>query len=469
MSIKTRRGNSRRGVGPLEAVVITCCGMLDYLLIQSLFNTAGILVPEWMQYFNAGSATVAWVGASITGSTFLFSPFGSLLVKQFGLRPMLVSSGVLCSLSIVLSALATRLYIVIICWTVSGFCIAVHIAPVASYVLTRFGRHRALANGIVALGAATGSLIYPIIINQLLEHYDWRGCLVIIGGIALNLAPLTMVNRNWSTRGRSRAIVAAEDGVLLEALKTNEINPERDAKTRKEKEIRMEYSRWVIFKESLQLTLFKKPFMITMLLHTSVSYMAVSIIVIHMVAGFKELMNLESDEARMTVTAFGVGNIIGRVLISLLAHHKSIDTFTVYIFGNLFVGLIALAPVCRGFVAAMCLSGFVGFSLASFGCLLQVVLVEVFGERLVLMAYSYAILTGGFGYIAGGPIAGSIYDHWLDYSYSFYLSSALAVGGTLIIFPNWFNHLRRLYKGQNSSGELSPETKDWIASQITLT
>ena len=44
-----------------------------------------------------------------------------------------------------------------------------------------------MALGILSLGPAVGSLVIPILLEKLTEIYDWRGTLLILGGVASNI------------------------------------------------------------------------------------------------------------------------------------------------------------------------------------------------------------------------------------------------------------------------------------------
>ena len=44
-----------------------------------------------------------------------------------------------------------------------------------------------MALGILSLGSAIGSMVIPILLEKLIETYEWRGTLLIVGGIASNV------------------------------------------------------------------------------------------------------------------------------------------------------------------------------------------------------------------------------------------------------------------------------------------
>ena len=58
-----------------------------------------------------------------------------------------------------------------------------------------FDKRRALANGIVSSGAGVGMFLFSILGRYLLDHYTWKGKMLIEAAIALNMIPCAMVFR----------------------------------------------------------------------------------------------------------------------------------------------------------------------------------------------------------------------------------------------------------------------------------
>ena len=48
-------------------------------------------------------------------------------------------------------------------------------------------KQRMMALGILSLGSAIGAMVIPILLEKLIETYEWRGTLLIVGGIASNI------------------------------------------------------------------------------------------------------------------------------------------------------------------------------------------------------------------------------------------------------------------------------------------
>lgn len=68
-------------------------------------------------------------------------------------------------------------------------------------VLTWFQKHRGIALALVLTGSGTGSIVIPLLIQAVIQHYDWRRGYLVLGCIALLGIPLTaLLVRNRPVR-----------------------------------------------------------------------------------------------------------------------------------------------------------------------------------------------------------------------------------------------------------------------------
>ena len=69
-----------------------------------------------------------------------------------------------------------------------GFCIST--LPSAVIILHHFSANRTLASGLATLGFSAGNIVGPRITEFLLEHYGWKGTLLILSALVANRAPI---------------------------------------------------------------------------------------------------------------------------------------------------------------------------------------------------------------------------------------------------------------------------------------
>ena len=135
----------------------------------------------------------------LSGVSALLSPFLGNLMDRSSLKRMMLIGGGLIAAGYASLSLATSFNHVLI---VFGLFIApanVLLGPMAVTVLLSrwFARRRGLAIGIAIAGVATGSIVYPVIIQALLNHFEWRTAFQVFGLLLLAVtipAALLVVN-----------------------------------------------------------------------------------------------------------------------------------------------------------------------------------------------------------------------------------------------------------------------------------
>jgi MFS family permease len=160
----------------------------------------------------------------------LLSPFLGNLMDRSSLRRMMLIGGGLIAAGYASLSLATNFNHVLI---VFGLFIApanVLLGPMAVTVLLSrwFSRRRGLAIGIAIAGVATGSIVYPVIIQALLNHFEWRAAFQVFGLLLLAVtipAALLVVNhphdRGLHADGASEdspSVRAARDAAPVSAM-----------------------------------------------------------------------------------------------------------------------------------------------------------------------------------------------------------------------------------------------------------
>ncbi|XP_050028904.1 monocarboxylate transporter 14-like [Dermacentor andersoni] len=67
---------------------------------------------------------------------------------------------------------------------------------ISIYTVSYFDQYRGIASGIRFTGVSLTGIIGPSLLAQLAKTYNFQGCLLITGGLMLNLIPLMMMLRN---------------------------------------------------------------------------------------------------------------------------------------------------------------------------------------------------------------------------------------------------------------------------------
>ncbi|XP_074650271.1 monocarboxylate transporter 13-like [Tubulanus polymorphus] len=430
--------SAEKDPGKIEGCFLILAAVGIYICIGGLINTTGIIIVEWVEYFKTGYRIVGWIGTGSSTMSYIFAPLAGFLVKRFGLRRCLVVSAFVNGSVVSFSAFSANLWVIYILWLIAGLCQAFHIGPVIAYIMIRFRRHRSIANAFVVSAISLGTIVFGVIINKSIEAYTWRGAVLLLGALSLNMAPCALILRNWNKRPHK------EDALLLKQIEEEGPN---GLTAGAEKQEFNDTNSSNGCRNVLHLEVFRKPFFVSYSISVFFLFLASSVIVVHIVSGFRDLCKLELEDARYLVPCLGTSNLIGRFVVSVISHHPRVDTLTLYQIMNILFGItVAIVPLFEGFVAAAILVVIIGLVFTSFGALAHLVVTEMIEERYIHMSVQYMFFVAGIGYMIGGPLAGWVYDVTGNYVYSFELTASLLGVSVLVLLPSWFKHIRQLKK-----------------------
>jgi MFS family permease len=286
-----------------------------------------------------------------------------------------------------------------------GFLITPSIATLSQH----FVRHRGITTGIAISGSSLGGVIWPIAINQLLNHkgvsFGWT--MRIMGFMMMPLVAFAVLAVRLP---KAKVVPISEDGTGA---------PTKPAK-----------------KKKTDLSFVKSPTFILFAIGLIIYYLAFSGPMFFTPSYAVEVLHSSSSFAFYTLAILNAASMFGRILPGLLADY----------FGNF--NICALAAVVSGVVsfcwtAADTEGGLVAWSLAygfasgamlslQMTCIAQISNPEARGTSmgLIMMSTSLAILFGS-------PIAGKLTEHGYI-AISMYCGACLVLGGLLI----WLARLR---------------------------
>lgn len=162
--------------------------MMVNILIPGTIKSFGVLFLEFLDAFNASPATAAWIPALCY---FLYSslgPVSSILSVKYSYRTVTIMGGASAAIGMIVSFWATSVSFLYISYGVLvGIGAGLSFPPTVYIVTSYFVKLRGLANGLCISGSALGSIILPPLLRYLLETYGYRGAVLIMGGVTLNV------------------------------------------------------------------------------------------------------------------------------------------------------------------------------------------------------------------------------------------------------------------------------------------
>jgi MFS family permease len=178
-------------------VVLGAAFAIITLAIGTLFSLGVFLKPieEAMGWSRSGISAIAWLNWVIVG---LGSFVAGSLSDRFGTRVVVLAGGGVLGLGLVLSSQVTALWQFYLTFGVLvGSGVSAFYVPLTVTAIKWFGARRGLAAGIVSAGNGFGILVLSPLSRWLINEFDWRVALLILGDLAwLVVIPAALLIRN---------------------------------------------------------------------------------------------------------------------------------------------------------------------------------------------------------------------------------------------------------------------------------
>ncbi|KAM9803750.1 monocarboxylate transporter 12-B-like [Neosynchiropus ocellatus] len=167
-------------------IVIGC--FLATICIRAVTRCVSMFFVEFQLHFEKDYSTTAWIHSLIDCTTMLCAPLGGFLGNRISCRATVILGGLLSSAGLILSSFASSLEHLYICLGVlTGLGFALSYTTSIAMVGKYFSERKALAYGIAMSGSGIGTFVLAPAVQMLIEHYSWRGALLVLGGFVANL------------------------------------------------------------------------------------------------------------------------------------------------------------------------------------------------------------------------------------------------------------------------------------------
>ncbi|XP_077981588.1 monocarboxylate transporter 13-like [Glandiceps talaboti] len=168
--------------------VVAFGGFFVYFLFGGQGSSFGVLYVEFLDAFGASKASTAWIGSIFFGVGILSHLLSMTLINRFGYRTVVMIGGFLSSVGLFATSFATSIeqvyfiygvFVGLWFWTLS--------LPTLGSVGKYFTKRLPLAMGIILSGTGAGQFALSFTIHLLLDEYGWRGTLMILAALNLNI------------------------------------------------------------------------------------------------------------------------------------------------------------------------------------------------------------------------------------------------------------------------------------------
>ncbi|XP_070564039.1 monocarboxylate transporter 13-like isoform X2 [Ptychodera flava] len=168
-------------------VVVFGCFILFTLSFGESF-AFGVLFVAFLDAFDATKAEAAWIGSLSLGVGVISNFIALALLRKYEHRTVIMIGTIMYSGGIIISAFTTSIGQIYFTYGgVSSFGIWLFPLSLMGIIKEYFEERLPLAVALAMAGTGAGQCIMSVSSQMLLDQYGWRGTLLIVGAINLNI------------------------------------------------------------------------------------------------------------------------------------------------------------------------------------------------------------------------------------------------------------------------------------------
>ena len=262
--------------------------------------------------------------------------------------------------------------------------------------------------GIVSSAGSLGLIVYPFLLEHLLMEYGWRGSLLIVAGMNLNVCVCGAL------------MFPAPKGTSQKRINDQLLNR------------RTQQTLFGMLK-----TLITNKRYILLVISCVFNSFGISVFSSHMPAYAVTETNMNTFQMPALLSAMGMAGFLSRIGLGFLMKSPRVSTPMLFILSNLLGGVVvACIPATKTFAGMLILSSLFGVSFAASGPVLWGLVILFTRVDLFTIALSYVMIAWGIGFTFGAPFAGKKFIYiLLRYCYPFVNVLILDFKSHMYLFP----------------------------------
>ncbi|XP_035759136.1 monocarboxylate transporter 3 [Egretta garzetta] len=399
-------------------------------------KAVSVYFKELMKDFHVGYSDTAWISSIMLAMLYGTGPVCSIMVNQFGCRPVMLIGGLLASSGMILASFTTNIIeLYLTAGVLTGLGMALNFQPSLIMLGTYFDKRRPLANGLAAAGSPVFLSSLSPLGQVLLEKFGWRGGFLIMGGLLLNCCTCGAVMRPLDM-GMKRKMEKAQDKYEAKEMlpiggKSEEGISATDG-TKKAKKAKKKPRKG---KKLLDFSIFSNRGFIIYTISKFILVLGLFVPPILLVNYAKDT-GVPDTEAAFLLSIIGFIDIFARPACGMVAGLKWVRPHVAYLFSfsMLFNGLTDICSArASNYTGLVIFCVFFGISYGMVGALQFEVLMAIVGSQKFSSAIGLVLLIEAFAVLIGPPSAGRLVDALKNYEVIFYLAGSEVVLSALFL------------------------------------
>ncbi|NXL97333.1 MOT2 protein, partial [Tyrannus savana] len=427
-------------------VVVVSAFMVMGLTVAVL-KTFGLFFVEIQQHFDGLASTTSWI-TSVTIAIFhLGAPVASSLCVRYTHRAVVITGGLLAFSGMALGFFGFNMvWMYVTTGFLQGLGISFSWTPAISIVSHYFSKKRALANAIASAGECAFAFTFGPFFQWLISQYGWKGALLIIGGIQLNICI-----------GGALMRPLASSCLLEDHHSETQTSPGKNA-SRTDKE-----DKCPIIHKTFNWMLLKRPEFVLYAIFGILAAMSFFVPPLFLVP-FSYSLGIDESWTASLLSILAMVDFAGRLLCGWYANLHVTKTIHLLVMTITLISTsLMLLPLANNYVSLAIFTGFYGFFFGTTVAIHITVLADVVGMPEFDSALGLFMLIRSSGGFVGPPLAGLIVDMAGDYRAGFYMA-----GATLILSTGFLVTLDQLQQRKERGSQTSTKPEKSTLSYPSL-
>ncbi|XP_052438428.1 monocarboxylate transporter 13 [Carassius gibelio] len=439
-----RKSRTVQPAGPLDGGYgwfIVLSTFLVFGLTFGVIKSFGVFFVEIHCYFATTATASSWITSISVATVHFGAPVGSALSAYFGHRPVVVAGGLLSSIGMVAGSYAQdllQLYITV--GFLTGFGYALTWTPTVTMLGWYFEKRRPVANALASTGECLLTFILTPSFQFMVDQYSWRGAMLILGALQLNLCLCGALLRPLNTHAPPKELEEKEQDMQLLSqphIDSRSSNNRSDSDPLKVKIIRYVDYTLIANARFMVYSMFG--------VFAALGFFAPSLFLVP----YARSQGVEEYQAAALMSISAVLDLLGRVVFGWVANLRLVKTVHQLIVTVILLGIVLLlCPLATTFTQLALFSAGYGLVFGATVAIHITVLAEVVGVERLGSALGFFMLIRSSGGLLGPPLAGIFIDKMSDYGAGF-----LMAGVTILVSALFLLVLQQMNKKGTGKGK----------------
>ncbi|XP_053372744.1 monocarboxylate transporter 12-like [Mercenaria mercenaria] len=372
-----------------------------------------------------------------------FGPLAGLLISKWSYRKVAFIGAICSSAGLVAMSFAPSVaYAYFFYGLLNGFGNSLVVTSSQVSCGQRYIKHRGLTSSFVLSGTGLGSGVFPIMINNLIQTYGWRGSLLLLSGINMQSVIFALLlfptRRLPSANPKDRRLNGEMKSTETQEHTRRKCNLDKGDFDERQKQVfcTNTFNSYInIYMRKLQIHLkkIKNADFVIFLISTCLFNFGYNAFLIFL-PQHSTVVGFDENDSSLALTLAGAGLFVGCIVGSVLGNFNC--KIVMLIIGSLGFGcVVILMDLFQQREKYMSLSFMVGMSSGFETAYLLAITCEILGDEVMAIGFGCVMFSVGVGCMIGPPVAGILVDHYHDTSYVLYLSAAVTILSGLLMLP----------------------------------